>query len=275
MSGPVLELSDIETWKDAGPDLCTEIKPPHHSHPDFDVNNEINSLVSILRYSDSTRIKCDAVINRTDNTFSTGGSIFKNINKAAGPELAEACARIGRCEDCNTVRTDAFKLPCKYIIHTVGPTGEADEELEKTLDSVFSHIDGTDIRSIGMEPFYIENNAFSLMHAVQMVLQHTRKFLDNEENRKKVDRIIFINNQAQNLQIFVQLMYIFFPLEGVILDGGQSDEEEDEEEEDISSSSDDMSDVNDDIMLRGDHNGNNSEPDSPISEKIGGSSIMI
>ena len=273
MSGPVFDLSQIETWKDAGPRLVNEIKPTNRSLPEIQVNSEINSLVSVWKFGDSTKLKCDAIINRTNNTFSSGEALFQSINAAAGPELAEACAKIGHCNDCETAITPGFNLPAKYVIHTVGPTGEEDEELEKTMDSVFSHIDGERIRSLGMAPFFIENNAFALVDAAKIALRKTRTFLDNPENRAKVDRIVFIDNVEQNFKTFVQLMYLFFPFDGLIRESNSSDsddvfEEDEEEEEDFFNYSDDI-----DMLPTSKHG--SSEPESLGSDKSSESSILI
>ncbi|EAY21271.1 Appr-1-p processing enzyme family protein [Trichomonas vaginalis G3] len=233
MSNSIVDLASVPKWSDAGPQWMEEMPLPRRLHANIRPCPEINNLISIWKCGDSTRLKCDAVINRTDNNFSSGGALFTSINNAAGPQLAQACRQIGHCDDCNTVVTPGFSLPAKYVIHTVGPTGDDDPELESTMDSVFSHIDGESIRSIGMAPFFIENNGFSLGHATQIAFSKTRKFLENPENRQKVDRIVFIVTQPHSIPIFVRLLYLYFPIEEIEVDsevdGDIILEEEDEE----------------------------------------------
>lgn len=87
--------------------------------------------LKIIR-QDITKIKCDAIVNPTDRHFSHGGGIDKAIHDAAGAALASACLECGELEVSDAMLTSAFSLPCKYVIHTVGPRwygGDNDEEL--------------------------------------------------------------------------------------------------------------------------------------------------
>ena len=271
MSGPVFELQHIDSWDISGNSFKDEVKPPNLALTT--PNNDINKLVSLWKNGDSSRLHVDAVVNRTNNTLSSGGIIYQSIVAGAGPRLKEAFSQIGRCDDRQTVVTPGFDLPAKFIIHTVGPTGDDDSELEQTMDSLLSHIDGTNIRSVGMAPFFIENNAFSLRHASQIVLKKVRDFLEVPENLQKVDRIIFIIMHPRNFPTFAKLMYLFFPTEGMIYDESHliNLEELGEEEEEYMDEYIDESDSYDDIMGfyddsdHGDHqrflDGDGSEPE--------------
>ena len=252
MSGPVFNLSQIDTWDVSGPAWTDEVRPPHCTHSTITPNTEINKLISIWKYGDSARLEVDAVVNRTNNQLSSGDALYQSIVTGAGPRLKEAFVQIGRCEDRQTVLTPGFDLPAKYIIHTVGPTGDDDEELEQTMDSLLSHIDGTRIRSVGMAPFFIENNAFSLPHATQIVLKKVRLFLENPENRAKVDRIIFIVTHPRNFPLFAKITYLFFPIEGITYDDSMTisdiDNLGEEEEEYVDDDDIDDSDDYDDML---------------------------
>ncbi len=73
---------------------------------------------------DITRIKCDAIVDPTDEIYSHSGGTDAAIHKAAGEELYYACLAQGRLSVGRAVITPAFRLPCKYVIHTVGPIWE-------------------------------------------------------------------------------------------------------------------------------------------------------
>lgn len=76
--------------------------------------------LKIIR-QDITKIKCDVIVNPTDPYYSHGGGVDAQIHAAAGAELYRACMEQGLLSVGHAVITPAFALPCKYVIHTVGP----------------------------------------------------------------------------------------------------------------------------------------------------------
>lgn len=66
-------------------------------------------------------IEVDAIVNPTDYKLSGSGSIDKKIHDAGGCALKKECDEYGYCEFGDAILTHAYNLPCKYIIHTVGP----------------------------------------------------------------------------------------------------------------------------------------------------------
>ena len=88
--------------------------------------------LKIIR-QDITKIRCDAIVNPTNPELIPGGGTDEAIHTAAGPKLAEACAKLDGCELGQAVITPAFDLPCKYVIHTVGPVWKNGTYGEKAL----------------------------------------------------------------------------------------------------------------------------------------------
>lgn len=82
---------------------------------------------------DLTKMRCDAIVTPTDSSLSGGGGLDAAIHKAAGAELDAACRTVGRCPAGDAAITAGYGLPCKYLIHAVGPVWTGGGQGEETL----------------------------------------------------------------------------------------------------------------------------------------------
>jgi O-acetyl-ADP-ribose deacetylase len=145
---------------------------------------------------DITKQQVDAIVNAANTSLLGGGGVDGAIHRAAGPELLEETRKIGGCPTGEARVSKGYRLPAKWVIHTVGPVWRGGHKNEETLlancyrNSLQAAMD-LGVKTVAVPSISTGAYGFPLERATEIALEETRKFLEGDKTLQKVVFVCF------------------------------------------------------------------------------------
>ncbi|HEY8258662.1 MAG TPA: O-acetyl-ADP-ribose deacetylase [Gemmatimonadales bacterium] len=156
------------------------------------------------RVADITILDVEAIVNAANEQLAPGGGVCGAIHRAAGPELALACAAVAPCPTGEARLTDGFRLPAKYVIHAVGPVWQGGDHGEANLlasayRSAMRLAHDHDVRSLAFPAISTGIYGYPLSAATEIAVAAVRQAL---EHGTSVERVVYACFSAEVLRIY-------------------------------------------------------------------------
>jgi O-acetyl-ADP-ribose deacetylase len=160
------------------------------------VNNEASLNRIQVVEGDITRQTVEAIVNAANTTLLGGGGVDGAIHRAAGPELLEECRALGGCATGQAKITKGYRLPAKWVIHTVGPVWRDGQHSEDDLlvscyRSCFALAVRHGIRTIAFPSISTGAYGFPMERAARIAVREAKKSLEQNTSVEQVRLVCF------------------------------------------------------------------------------------
>lgn len=143
---------------------------------------------------DITRLEVDAIVNAANSSLLGGGGVDGAIHRAAGPELVAECRLLGGCPTGEARITKGYRLPARWVIHTVGPVWHSgghgeDEALASCYRSSLMLASQHGARTVAFPAISTGIYGFPLDRATRIAVSETHQYLDGHP---EVEQVVFV-----------------------------------------------------------------------------------
>jgi O-acetyl-ADP-ribose deacetylase len=157
---------------------------------------------------DITKLAVDAIVNAANSSLLGGGGVDGAIHRAAGPELLAECRALGGCQTGEAKLTRGYRLPARYVIHTVGPRwrGGASNEaalLTSCYRSSLALAAAHDLSSIAFPAISTGIYGFPRPEACAIAVDETHRFLLEDD---RIKRVLFVSFDAETEALYCRAL---------------------------------------------------------------------
>uniref|UniRef100_A0A8D2DH48 Mono-ADP ribosylhydrolase 1 n=1 Tax=Sciurus vulgaris TaxID=55149 RepID=A0A8D2DH48_SCIVU len=204
-------LKKIPTWKETAKGVAVKVEEPK-----FKKDKQLNEKISLFR-GDITKLEVDAIVNAANSSLLGGGGVDGCIHRAAGPLLTDECRTLQNCETGKAKITGGYRLPAKYVIHTVGPIAHGEPSAGQAAELRSCYLSSLDLllehrlRSVAFPCISTGVFGYPNEAAAEVVLAALREWL--EQHKDKVDRLIICVFLEKDENIYRQLLPHYFPVD--------------------------------------------------------------
>lgn len=159
---------------------------------------------------DITTLKSDAIVNAANSSLLGGGGVDGAIHRAGGKRIMEECIEIrnkqGKCKTGEAVVTTAGNLTAKYVIHTVGPIWNGDEEkcsliLANCYKNSLKLAENLDVKTIAFPNISTGVYRFPKELAAKIAVDEVKNF-----QSEIIEKVVFVCFDDENEMIYRQLL---------------------------------------------------------------------
>lgn len=169
-------------------------------------SQSFNDRIGLLK-ADITKLEVDAIVNAANNSLLGGGGVDWAIHRAAGGKLLMECRTLGGCDTGSAKITGAYNLPCKKVIHAVGPVydSHAVDESERDLAGCYTKslelAVENECKTVAFSALSTGVYGYPSHDAAPIAIRAVKEFLEGEHG-DKLDKVVFVTFVTKDLEAY-------------------------------------------------------------------------